>query len=167
MSEIQVHQRRVRALTLFFITALVLSGLTAVPLGRELDLLDRLAGPGTWLAGWLPALCGWIGIVHAGLRAAYAAFPQVAYGTDWLAFAHLVIAAGFIGLLRDPLRNRWLVEWGLLACGLLVVWAVLLGGVRGIPWFWTLIDCSFGILGSVPLFFARASLRRLEKLTQG
>ncbi|SCF41963.1 hypothetical protein [Micromonospora mirobrigensis] len=32
------------------------------------------------------------------------------YGTDWLAFAHLVLAVAFWGPLRDPVRNVWVVQ---------------------------------------------------------
>jgi len=167
MTEIPVLKRRIRALTLFFMAALAVSGVTAVPLPWELGLLNGLAGPGSRLAAWLPGLGMWIGRVHDGLRSAYAAFPQIAYGTDWLAFAHLVIAAAFIGLLRDPVRNRWLADWGMLACGLLVAWALLMGSLRGIPWLWQLVDMSFGILGALPLWFTRRSILRLAECTQG
>jgi len=37
-------------------------------------------------------------------------YPFIAYGTDWLAFAHFVIAIAFIGPWRDPVRNVWVVE---------------------------------------------------------
>jgi len=167
MQEICLLKRRIRALVLFFMAALAASGLTAVPLAWELGQLNRLAGPGSALAAWLPAPGAWIGRVHDGLQAACAAFPQISYGTDWLAFAHLVIAVAFIGLLRDPVRNRWVVEWGMLACALLVPWTLLMGAVRGIPWFWQLIDMSFGVVGMLPLWFTRRSILRLEVLTQG
>ena len=34
-------------------------------------------------------------------------YPLLAYGTDWLAFSHLVLAVVFLGAWRDPVRNRW------------------------------------------------------------
>ena len=34
------------------------------------------------------------------------AFFIIAYGTDWLAFAHITIAVAFLGPLKDPVRNR-------------------------------------------------------------
>jgi hypothetical protein len=27
------------------------------------------------------------------------------------------------------------------------------GPIRGVPFFWTLIDCSFGIVGAIPLLY--------------
>ncbi|CAM5660696.1 hypothetical protein SALBM217S_01493 [Streptomyces griseoloalbus] len=42
--------------------------------------------------------------------------PFLLLGTDWLAFAHLVIAVAFYGPYRDPVRNIWVVEFGMIAC---------------------------------------------------
>jgi hypothetical protein len=158
------YLRRIRFLVVFFIVALAASGLTAVPLTWELGLLDRLAGSASALGHLLPALGEWISRVHTGLLAAYAVFPQIAYGTDWLAFAHIVIATAFIGALRDPIRNRWVIEFGMLACALLIPWTLLMAVVRHIPWFWQLVDMSFGVLGMIPLWWVRRDILRLESL---
>jgi hypothetical protein len=82
------------------------------------------------------------------------------YGTDWLAFGHLMIAIAFIGPLRDPVRNIWVVEFGMIACVLVIPAALICGFVRGIPFFWRLIDCSFGVFGIVPLYLAWRLIRR-------
>ena len=58
------------------------------------------------------------------------------YGTDWLAFGHFIIALVFVGALIDPVRNKWLFTFGLIACALVVPYAFLFGAVRGIPIFW-------------------------------
>ena len=68
-------------------------------------------------------------------------------GFDWLAFAHVVIAILFIGVLRDPVRNIWVVEFGMIACILILPFAFVMGHERGIPLWWQLIDCSFGVFG--------------------
>ena len=159
-----IYIRRIRFLMIFFIIALVASGLTAVPLKWELGLLDRLAGSASVPGHLLPALGEWISRVHTGLQAAYAVFPQVAYGTDWLAFAHIAIATAFIGPLRDPIRNRWVVEFGILARALLIPWTLLVAVVRHIPWFWQLVDMSFGVFGIIPLWWVRRDILRLESL---
>jgi hypothetical protein len=70
-------------------------------------------------------------------------------------FGHFVIAITFVGAFRDPVRNRWLFDFGLIACGLVIPYALLFGQVRGIPFWWRLIDCSFGVMGFVPLWFCR------------
>jgi hypothetical protein len=88
-------------------------------------------------------------------------YPFMAYGTDWLAFAHLVIAIGFWGPLKDPVRNVWVVQFGMIACIAVVPLALIAGPIRGIPWGWQLIDISFGVLGIVPLLFAYANIRKL------
>jgi len=165
MQESLILKGRVRALVSFFMLALAGSGLTAIPLGTELALLNRLAGPGSILGNWLPGLGAWIGYVHDGLRSATHVFPQVSYGTDWLAFAHIVIAIAFVGLLLDPVRNCWLIEWGMIACGLVVPWTLALGALRGIPWFWQLVDSSFGVIGLLPLWLTRRYIQQLARLT--
>jgi hypothetical protein len=77
------------------------------------------------------------------------------YGTDWLAFGHFVIAVAFIGAFRDPVRNIWLFNFGKIACALVIPYALIFGAIRGIPFYWRLIDCSFGILGIVPVWLCR------------
>ena len=89
--------------------------------------------------------------------------PFLFYGTDWLAFGHFVIAIVFIGALRDPVRNRWLFDFGLTACVLVIPYALVFGGIRGIPFWWRLIDCSFGVFGFIPLWFCRKWTRELER----
>lgn len=148
----------VRAWLLVFIIGLVISGATAIPLETELNLLGKLAGVETiGSPGVSPQLgiSGWIGRVRDGLVETYAKFPFIAYGTDWLAFAHFVIAIAFIGPWRDPVRNVWVVEFGLIACVLVIPFALVMGGVRGIPLTWRFIDCSFGVFGFVPLWMIR------------
>jgi hypothetical protein len=86
------------------------------------------------------------------------------YGTDWLAFAHIVIAIAFVGPLRDPVRNIWVVEFGLIACALVIPAALIFGPLRGIPFFWQLIDCSFGVGGFIPLWVTRQQIVRLQTL---
>ena len=75
----------------------------------------------------------------------------------------LVIAIVFIGPLRDPLKNVWVVEFGMIACALVVPFALVMGGVRGIPLGWRLIDCSFGIFGILPLWFCRRLVKQLAE----
>lgn len=144
---------------------LVLSGLTAFPLERELALLEnwlRAAGA----AESAPALYAWIRHVHAGLTYNGQHYPFLAYGTDWLGFAHLVIATAFWGPYRDPVKNRWVIHWGMISCGLVLPLALICGPLRGIPLFWRLIDCSFGVAGVLPLWLADQLVGRLLPATQ-
>ena len=157
-------RRRVRALVAFFVAALVLSGLTAIPLQWEAGLLERLAGPASALGGRWPALAEWVARIRQGLDATGRDYPFVLYGTDWLAFAHFVIAVAFWGVWKDPVRNRWVIEFGLIACALIIPAALIFGQLRGIPFFWRLLDCSFGVGGFLPLWITRRYILRLEAL---
>lgn len=87
--------------------------------------------------------------------------PFLPYGTDWLAFAHLVIAVAFIGPWRDPVRNVWVIDFGLIACLAVIPLALIAGHFRGIPLWWRAIDCSFGVFGAIPLLLARRLIGRL------
>jgi hypothetical protein len=86
----------------------------------------------------------------------------MAYGTDWLAFGHLAIALFFIGPLIDPARNIWVIQAGLIACVAVIPLALICGPIRGIPIYWRLIDCSFGIGGFIPLWLALKLARQLQ-----
>ena len=90
-------------------------------------------------------------------------YPFIAYGTDWLAFAHFVIAIAFVGPWRDPVKDVWVVEFGMIACALVIPFALVMGSVRGIPFGWRLIDCSFGVFGIIPLWFCRRLINRLAQ----
>jgi len=156
---------RVRAMTWIVFAGLVLSGLTAIPLETELGLMTKILGVETQRSDQASSgLAHWILRVREGLLETNARHPFMAYGTDWLAFGHIVIAISFIGALRDPVRNRWLFDFGLIACVLVVPWALIFGSLRGIPFYWRLIDCSFGVFGAIPLWLARQWTTQLEQV---
>lgn len=152
----------IRAWLTFFIVALILSGITAVPLGWEVGLLQQWFGPGAWSASFWPAIAGWIRHVYTGLNQMIAEYPFLQSGTDWLAIAHIMIAIAFVGAWRDPMKNIWVVEFGMIACVLIIPTAFIFGGLRGIPVFWRLIDCAFGVFGIIPLWIVREKSRKLE-----
>jgi hypothetical protein len=153
---------KVRLLLLFFIVSLVVSGVTALPLRFELGLLDSLFGSGTFMEDLIPSLAGWISLVHQALDQTTEQYPFLAYGTDWLAFGHFVIAIAFIGPLKDPVKNLWVIEFGMIACVLVVPYALVFGQVRGIPILWRGIDTLFGIIGLIPLWITRKHILRLS-----
>lgn len=146
-----------------FIAGLVLSGATAFPLATETDWLAIQVSPGGALHGWSPAgLQMWLGRVRNGLAHTYSEYPWLGYGTDWLAFGHLVIALFFIAPWRDPVAYASTLRTGVLACALVFPLALIAGPIRGIPFYWRLIDCSFGVVGAVPLLFALRCVRRMR-----
>jgi len=160
------HLRHIRIWLGIFIAGLVLSGLTAFPLVTELKWLTAAVHAGSIepLAK-STGLLAWIEHVNEALATTDTRYPFLAYGTDWLAFAHLVIAVAFIGPFIDPVRNKWIITFGLIACAGVIPLALIAGEVRGIPLAWRLIDCSFGVVGSVPLLICRRSILALEQET--
>ncbi|MGW1010908.1 hypothetical protein ACWD4X_12775 [Streptomyces termitum] len=154
---------RIRAWLILFVVCLVLSGVTAFPLVTELRLLDdALGGWAAPVADALPGLAEWIHRVAGGVERAGTEAPYLLYGTDWLAFAHLVIAVAFLGPYRDPVRNVWVVEFGMIACAGIIPLALICGPIRDIPFWWSAVDMSFGVIGVLPLLRVRRLTRRLE-----
>ena len=155
--------RRVRRWTLFFVVGLVLSGATALPIPTQLELAVRVLGEDLRAGGLVPdAMAAWLQTLRDGIRATEASAPFMFYGTDWLAFGHFAIAAAFVGALRDPLRNRWLFQYGMWICAAVPVWALVCGPIRGIPFWWRLVDASFGIVGFVPMWLCDRWIGTLE-----
>jgi len=74
-----------------------------------------------------------------------------------------VIAIAFWGPFKDPVRNVWVVQFGMISCVAVVPLALIAGPIRGIPWGWQLIDISFGVIGIIPLLFAYANIRKLTR----
>ncbi len=154
--------RKIRWLTILFIVGLFLSGVTAIPLQTELDLLVEWLKPES--AQSPTGLFSWLLKVRAALADNSVSHPFLFNGTDWLAFGHFVIALVFVGALRDPVRNRWLFDFGLIACAMVIPYAFVFGAIRGIPVWWSLIDSSFGVFGAIPLWFCRKWTRQLESV---
>jgi hypothetical protein len=147
---------RIRGLVWLFIVGLVLSGATAIPLETELRFFTQWTGDTREAAQWIFKIRD--ALVETNTR-----YPFMAYGTDWLAFGHFVIAVAFVGPLCDPIKNVWVIEFGMIACVLIIPFALAMGAVRGIPLGWRLIDCSFGVFGMIPLWFCRKYIREMEQ----
>lgn len=154
--------KKIRLVILIFIIGLAISGITALPLESELEALHHIVVKGEIDN----SLARWIEHVYTGLRETNSKFPFIAYGTDWLAFAHLMIAIVFVGPLRDPVKNIWVVEFGLLACLFIFPFAFIAGAVRGIPLYWRLIDCSFGLIGGLLLWKCYRLIKELDYTQQ-
>lgn len=153
---------QIRLMVSVFIAGLVLSGLTAFPLLHELNLRVRLLGADG--AGPNGELASWVLRVRDALANTYRDYPFLGYGTDWLAFGHLVIALFFFGVWRDPVRHIFILHAGLIACAGVIPLALICGPIRGIPFYWCLIDCSFGFFGAIPLWWTLRLTRKLEAL---
>ena len=158
-------KRRFRIVLGFFVFGLVVSGLTAFPLRVEVNWIASVLGiaPDVDLTS-LGGLKYWIAYVRAGLEHSYDSYPFLAYGTDWLAFAHLVLAVFFLGPLWAPTRHNWILVSGILACLGVIPLALICGPLRGIPSYWRMIDCSFGVIGIIPLSYCLVLSGKLRKL---
>lgn len=160
---------RIRVALGIFMLGLIVSGVTAFPLERELDLVahwtdaERIAGAGGMFAG----SAKWLLTVREALHATYARYPFIAYGTDWLAFGHIIIALFFIAPIIDPAKNLAAIRTGMWACVLVLPLALICGPIRGVPFFWRLVDCSFGVFGFPLLWYAARLTRRLTDRSDG
>lgn len=140
---------------LFFIIMLFLSGLTAIPLEAQLELALKIVPYDSAVGQWLYQ-------VNDAVEHMINHYPFLSYGYDWLAFAHFVLAILFIGPYRNPVKNKWVIEFGMIACLLIIPYALVAGHFRGIPLWWRLIDCSFGVIGMVPLLICRNLIEKVE-----
>ncbi|RVT98512.1 hypothetical protein EOD41_17145 [Mucilaginibacter limnophilus] len=152
--------KRARIGILIIIAGLAISGITALPLESELKWL-------TTHTGGLPlAMQSWLKTVYDAIWYVNMHYPFLSYGTDWLAFAHVMLAVLFIGPYREPVKNIWVLQFGMIACLAIFPLAFIAGNIRGIPFFWQLIDCSFGAIGIIPLYISYKAARKAEYLFQ-
>ncbi|WP_193212589.1 hypothetical protein [Luteolibacter marinus] len=155
--------KQIRLAVGIVIAGLVISGVTAFPLLHEIRWLSLLlVGESRYQPELHTGLAHWILTVREGLEETHAQYPFLAYGTDWLAFAHLMIALFFILPWREPVRYAGVLKVGIAASLLVIPLALVCGPIRGIPFGWQLIDCSFGILCLPPLCFALRKIKSFE-----
>ena len=148
---------KIRAAILFIVLAILISGITVFPIQSELAWL--MAHP-EWVPGFARE---WLQQIYLAVKNTNTAYPMLAYGFDWLAFAHIVIAMAFIGPYRDPVKNEWVIDWAMLACIAVFPLAFIAGTARQIPLFHILIDCSFGAVGLIPLWLCKKWIKQLSQ----
>lgn len=147
------EKKQLKVLILGYVTALVFSGATAMIVPEGIASLDRMI-PSTWTI-----IYQWVHFVHTQIQAS----PKfLLYGYDWLAFAHYAIAISFFGVWKDPVRNKWVIEWAMIVSILIFPLAFIMGFLRGIPFWWQLIDCSFGAISLIPLLMMHRRIKVLE-----
>ena len=154
---------RIRLCLALVIAGLLLSGATAFfPIHETKWLLEQLAstahfGAGTPLSEWLLHL-------RSALIAALTTAPFLAYETDREGFGLLLFALLFVGPYRDPIRNRGVINFGLLTCAALAAFAFVAGPLRGIPVLWRCVDAALALLCALPLLLCRHYLHLLEHI---
>jgi len=62
------------------------------------------------------------------------------------------------------MRNKWVVDFGIIACLLVIPYALIFGAIRDIPIWRRVIDSLFGIVGLIPLSLAKREIRKLLKM---
>lgn len=150
-------KRKIRTWIVLFIVLLILSGVTAFPIETELAFLVN------HVSSFPEFMQTWITTIYNEVKTVNSSYPHLSYGTDWLAFAHIVIATVFIGPLMDPVKNIWVIQFGMIACIMVFPLALIAGPIRQIPFFWQMIDCSFGVFGFIPLYITYKNIRLLEQ----
>jgi hypothetical protein len=157
--EIITPQQRLNRIRLYMwivIIGLFISGVTAFPIETELAWLSQYAHI-------FPApMENWLHTIYQAISHTNAQYPYLSYGTDWLAFAHIMLAILFIGPLRHPVKNIWVIQFGMISCALILPLAFIAGPIRHIPLFWQFIDSSFGVFAIIPLWLGYRNVRVLE-----
>ena len=149
----------IKRLTLLFIVSLIISGVTAFFLETELTFLTEHFNFGTRINSWL------LYVNHILIKINIE-HPFLSYGYDWLAFGHLIIALFFVGPLKKPIENNWLIRYGMIACVAILPTAFIAGYFRQIPILWQLVDCSFGVFGFVLLLIIDRKVALFRKQIQ-
>jgi hypothetical protein len=147
----------IRRSLLLFIIVLFISGLTVLPAELELKTALAMVPQGSGVYKWLDKILDAYMSVAANKN-------FLLYGYDWLAFAHFVLAILFIGPYKDPVKNIWVIEFGMIASILILPFAFIAGGMRGIPVWWRLVDCSFGVFGFLLLWYCYSRLKNIIQL---
>jgi hypothetical protein len=146
--------QKTKIAVLFFIIALVLSGLTAIPLEAGLQHII----PYSDNVGLLRLF---VRKVLQGIKATRLHYPFLFYGYDWLAFAHFMFGVLFIGVYKNPKQNIWIVQFGIIACICIIPFALVLGTVREIPLLWRIVDCCFGVFGGIVLYYILKTIKKI------
>lgn len=136
-----------------FILLLIISGITAFPITTEINYLFAIRD------SFPLFFTQWIEQLYASIHQT----PDVMlYGTDWLAFAHIVISLFFIPVYSNPIQHKVNIYIGMIACVLVFPLAFICGPIRGIPFFHQIIDCLFGLLGVLYLYFILKKINQLQ-----
>ena len=156
-------RRRIRVLLVLFVLGLAFGCQIVLFVEPQLAWLKDMLGPGTRMGQHFPNLSEWINHLYEGITETYSKYPFMAYCMDWLAFAQLAFIIFFIGAIIDPARNVWIIKSAMVICVMHILLAFGSGRFRGIPFFWQLLDSTFGIFGLVVLYLAYKNIKYLER----
>ena len=150
------HLKPIRRWIITFIVLLILSGITAFPIQTEINFMMNIK------IHFLDFIMEWLEKINSGVNDVYSKYPIhrlwyrlacICTHCNWIAF---------IGPYRDPVKNIWVIEFGMIACAMVIPLALIAGAVRDIPFWWRLIDCSFGVFGIIPLWIVRNKIINMK-----
>ncbi len=87
------------------------------------------------------------------------------YATNRDGLSRILFALLFLGPYRDPVRNRWVINFGLLSCAALVLFAFVAGEIQGMPFLWRCADAAFALLCALPLLLCKHYIHLFEHIT--
>ena len=152
-------RKRIKVAIIITIVGLLLNGISSLPLRTELDILlrypDRLP----------PFLLEWWTYVRQGVYETSEKYNFMRYGFDWLAFAHLIIAIAFIGPLRDPIKNQWVIQWGMIVAALSILMAFGWERMRDIPIWWSFVDAGISYIAFTVLWLCNKWIGKLKSIS--
>ncbi len=151
-------RRNIRAAIIITILGLIGSGLSSFPLLTELNIALHFKH-------MLPSMFKeWFVNVKQAVKYNHDTYPLMLYGYDWLGFSHFFIAMAFIGPLQDPVKNQWVVRWGMLVSGITILIALVAERFRDIPFFWSMIDALIGAGALLILWICNRWINELKAL---
>ncbi|MCB9262838.1 MAG: hypothetical protein H6607_10730 [Flavobacteriales bacterium] len=148
--------KAIRILTVIIQLGLLIAGLTGFFVPQGMDLLTNS------FFIKIPVLADWLPFVKQGVSVVDNQYPFIWYGTDWMVFAHILLAILYIGLYNDPIKNEWLATFGLISSAAVFPLAFIMGSVRHIPFVWQLFDCSFGLIAGILFVFIKLNTNKLK-----
>jgi hypothetical protein len=150
---------RIKAAIVITIIGLLLNGISALPLRTELKILLSYSN-------LLPQFAlDWWNQVNQGVLETSEKYNFMRYGFDWLAFAHAMIALVFLGPLRDPIKNQWVIKWGMIVAALSIVMAFGWERMRDIPVWWSFVDGGISYFAFVVLWLCNRWIEKLKMVT--
>ncbi|MFI5134703.1 MAG: hypothetical protein ACHQD9_02500 [Chitinophagales bacterium] len=149
-------RRKINTALIITIVGLLLNGISIIPLRTEISIL--LATNDS-----LPKfLQEWLNYVSQGLQETGNQYNFMRYGFDWLGFTHLLIAILFFGALKDPVKNEWVVKWGMIVSLLSIAMALGWEQLRSVPFWWSIIDAMIALLAFVVLWLCNKWIQQLK-----
>jgi hypothetical protein len=143
--------QKIKKLVIIYTLILIISGATASFPKEGIDFIyNQIPIPFEFMKKW-------IALVYSEIINTP---NHLIYGYDWLAFGHYAIAISFWGVYRNAKQNLWIVEWAMINSFLIIPFALTFGHFRGIPFWWQMVDCSFGVGSLILLFYLRNLIQK-------